>query len=79
MNISKTIMIIGGLGLGALVVNVLGLSVVRTGHCAGKEKSLPPGIISKEPAKTFVEHVGKINATPAFFEPWPSNPIQGQL
>ena len=30
--------------------------------------TLPPGIISKEPAKTFVEHVGKINATPAFFE-----------
>lgn len=29
-------------------------------------KSLPPGIVSKAPAKTFMEHVAKINASPAF-------------
>ena len=29
--------------------------------------ALPPGIITKAPAKTFTEHVAKINASPEFF------------
>lgn len=36
---------------------------------AGKstKSALPPGIITKEPAKTFMERVAKINASPEFF------------
>ncbi|MBL0713126.1 MAG: DUF1330 domain-containing protein [Desulfosarcina sp.] len=29
--------------------------------------ALPPGVITKEPAKSFTEHVAKINASPEFF------------
>ncbi len=48
---------------------------------AGKstKSALPPGIITKEPARTFREHVGKINATPAFFEAFAKQPDKGPV
>ncbi|MGL1889665.1 MAG: DUF1330 domain-containing protein [Reichenbachiella sp.] len=39
--------------------------------------ALPPGIISKEEPKTFVEIVNKINATPAFLEALLKQPDNG--
>lgn len=38
---------------------------------------LPPGIVSKEEPQTFVEAVGKINATPAFFDALAKQPDDG--
>jgi uncharacterized protein (DUF1330 family) len=38
---------------------------------------LPPGIVSKEEPKTFVERVNKINATPTFFENLAAQPDHG--
>lgn len=48
---------------------------------AGKstKNALPPGIITKEPAKTFMERVAKINATPAFFEALAKQPDKGPV
>ena len=37
----------------------------------------PPGIVSKEDPKTFMEAVGKINATPAFFAALAEHPDPG--
>ena len=37
----------------------------------------PPGIVSKEEPKTFMEQVWKINATPAFFEALAKQPDHG--
>lgn len=37
-------------------------------HAQEAGMDLPPGIVSKEEPKTFMEAVWKINATPAFFE-----------
>ena len=39
--------------------------------------ALPPGIVPKADPKTFVEAVGKINATPAFFEALAEQPDHG--
>ena len=39
--------------------------------------SFPPGIVSKDEPKTFVEAVEKINATPAFFEALAKQPDNG--
>jgi len=39
--------------------------------------ALPPGIVPKADPKTFVERVGKINATPAFFEALAKQPDSG--
>ena len=39
--------------------------------------TLPPGIVSKDEPKTFVEAVGKINATPAFFDALAKQPDDG--
>jgi hypothetical protein len=41
------------------------------------ERALPPGIVSKQEPKTFVEMVGKINATPAFFDALSKQPDTG--
>ena len=38
---------------------------------------LPPGIVSKDDPRTFVEAVGKINATPAFFDALAKQPDNG--
>jgi len=43
------------------------------------QPKLPPGIISKDPARTFDEHVAKINASPAFFEALASQPDPGPV
>jgi len=40
-------------------------------------EALPPGIVSKDAPKTFVEAVAKINATPAFFEALAKQPDPG--
>ena len=40
-------------------------------------KALPPGIVSKDEPKTYVEAVGKINATPAFFDALAKQPDKG--
>ena len=39
--------------------------------------TFPPGIVSKDEPKTFVEAVGKINATPAFFDALAKQPDDG--
>ncbi|MGA9443235.1 MAG: hypothetical protein WBV18_07410, partial [Methyloceanibacter sp.] len=39
--------------------------------------TFPPGIVSKDEPKTFVEAVGKINATPAFFDALAKQPDKG--
>lgn len=46
-------------------------------EASANESALPPGIVSKEPATTFVEHVGKINATPSFFAALAKQPDPG--
>ena len=38
---------------------------------------LPPGIVSKDEPRTFVDAVGKINATPAFFDALAKQPDDG--
>jgi uncharacterized protein (DUF1330 family) len=38
---------------------------------------LPPGIVSKDEPRTFVDAVGKINATPAFFDALAKQPDNG--
>lgn len=40
-------------------------------------KSLPPGIVTEETPRTFLEAVAKINATPAFFEALAKQPDPG--
>lgn len=61
----------------------LGLSVsaaaVLPSHAEGQKPMLPPGIVSKEEPKTFVEAVGKINATPAFLEALAKQPDKGPI
>jgi len=44
---------------------------------SGQDGGLPPGIVSKAEPTTFVERVGKINATPAFFEALAEQPDPG--
>jgi uncharacterized protein (DUF1330 family) len=41
------------------------------------ETALPPGIVSKEDPKSFVEAVAKINATPAFLDALAKQPDKG--
>ena len=70
------------LGLSSIsaVLVVLTTGVLHTSQVFADEsanKALPTGIISKEPVKSFVEHVGKINATPAFFEALAKQPDHG--
>ena len=53
------------------VVAILAASIIASVcsvHLMAAEEVLPPGIISKEEPRTFVETVNKINATPAFFK-----------
>jgi uncharacterized protein (DUF1330 family) len=40
-------------------------------------KALPPGIVSKETPRTFMDAVAKINATPAFFDALAKQPDAG--
>ena len=66
------------------LVFVLGLTLAA---CAGESappdssavqhEGLPPGIVSKEDPTTFMEAVGKIDATPAFFEAFAKRPDPG--
>jgi len=60
-----------------VVVNGLGLTISISVHAAGGETGFPPGIVSKAESKTFVQAVGKINATPAFFEALAKQPDPG--
>lgn len=46
---------------------------------AQEKTDLPPGIISKEPAKTFKARVNKINASEKFFEALARQPDQGPI
>jgi len=70
-------MIVGGLALVVYALNALGLDVVSRSQAADNKKTLPPGIVSKEDPKTFMEAIGKINATPAFFEALAKRPDPG--
>jgi uncharacterized protein (DUF1330 family) len=65
----------------AVVFFSLAAGVTGSNALAGKSSkgTLAPGIITKEPAKTFMEHVGKINATPAFFEALAKQPDTGPV
>jgi uncharacterized protein (DUF1330 family) len=58
-----------------LAAGVLSSSQVFAGDSANI--ALPAGIISKAPVKSFVDHVAKINATPAFFEALAKQPDLG--
>jgi len=49
-----------------LSITIFSLNAIIPTQAMGAEKTLPPGIVSKKPAKSFVEHVAKINASPAF-------------
>ncbi len=51
--------------------------MVTPGQSADGMKALPPGIVSKAEPKTFMEAVGKINATPSFFEALAQQPDTG--
>jgi uncharacterized protein (DUF1330 family) len=77
MNKRKIMRMAGGLALAVLAVIMLGPYLVPPGYAADSEKALPPGIVSKETPKTFMEAVGKINATPAFFEALAKQPDPG--
>ena len=52
---------------GCLAIAAL-VSVTVADRAHAQDPNLPPGIVSKEHPKTFMEAVWKINATPAFFE-----------
>ncbi len=77
MNGKKTMRAVCGLALTCLAVIILGPYVVPPVYAADSEKALPPGIVSKEEPKTFMEAVGKINATPAFVEALSNQPDPG--
>ena len=50
------------------------------GPVSAQEKTdLPPGIISKEPARTFKARVNKINASEKFFEALANQPDHGPV
>lgn len=49
-----------------LSMAIFSLNAFLPAQAAGADKTLPPGIVAKKPAKTFMEHVAKINASPAF-------------
>ena len=51
---------------GCLAIAAL-VSVTVADGARAQDPNLPPGIVSKEHPKTFMEAVWKINATPAFF------------
>jgi len=53
------------------------VSVTVTDVARAQDPTLPPGIVSKEHPKTFMEAVWKINATPAFFEALAKQPDHG--
>lgn len=59
------------LALAALV------SVTVADGARAQDPNLPPGIVSQEHPKTFMEAVWKINATPAFFEALAKQPDNG--
>lgn len=67
----------GGLALAALAVTVLLPNAIPLGFAADDEDTLPPGIVTKADPKTFMEAVGKINATPAFFAALAKQPDPG--
>lgn len=75
-NTRKTLLVAVAVTLAGLALTVWGPSVVAPAHAAGSE-TFPPGIITKEDPKTFMEAVGKINATPAFFEALAKQPDPG--
>ena len=63
-----------------LVVSMFAISFILplTGIVSFAQASdLPPGIVSKDEPRTFLERVGKINATPAFFENLAAQPDHG--
>jgi uncharacterized protein (DUF1330 family) len=72
----KKMTAVSGLALAILVVKVLVPDVVSHSQAADS-KTFPPGIVTKEDPKTFVEAVAKINATPAFFEALAKQPDHG--
>ena len=76
----KSAKIILGLPLASIVFVYLTSGVIHSSQVfadVSANNTLPPGIISKQPVKSFVEHVGKINATPAFFEALAKQPDHG--
>lgn len=63
-----------------ILIMLLVANCIITGPVSAQEKTdFPPGIISKEPAKTFKEHVNKINATEKFFEALAKQPDHGPV
>ena len=66
---------VAAVAFAALAAGVAGLP--PTTEALADEAALPPGIVSKEPTMSFVEHVGKINATPAFFAALAKQPDPG--
>ncbi len=61
---------------GCLAIAAL-VSVTVADGARAQDPNLPPGIVSKEHPKTFMEAVWKINATPAFFEALAKQPDNG--
>jgi len=76
MNQSVIQTVFRGAALTALAGAIVGISIANPIQAQGDEP-LPPGIVSKEDPKTFMEMVGKINATPAFFEALAKQPDTG--
>ena len=61
----------------SLIISTLLGSYAALPAFAGSNDTLPPGIVSKAEPKTFLEGVGKINATPAFFKALAAQPDIG--
>ena len=59
-----------------VVVTLLAFCLTPPGH-ADSGEMFPPGIVSKEDPKSFMEAVGKINATPEFFTALAEQPDPG--
>lgn len=73
----KNIKVVGKIILASVAAIILSSYVTTPSLAAGSDEALPPGIVSKKPAQTFVEHVNKINATPAFEKALAMQPDHG--
>ena len=63
----------------ALLLTAASVSAFGTAATANDSAALPPGIVSKDEPKTFLEGVAKINATPAFFKALAAQPDVGPV
>jgi uncharacterized protein (DUF1330 family) len=74
--------IILGFSVISVIFVALVMVILQTPQATAAEptkSTLPPGIISTKPAKTFTEHVAKINASPAFFAALAKQPDKGPV